>query len=72
MVEIGGKSKKELIHPSVNAFIHNFNIDRLMLVKYDGNESVELYNNTGYAFENERRSRIEGFFPQEQAWLRDI
>ncbi|MFG6343016.1 MAG: GGDEF domain-containing protein [Lachnospiraceae bacterium] len=62
MVEIGGKSKKELIHPSVNAFIHNFNIDRLMLVKYDGNESVELYNNTGYAFENERRSRIEGFF----------
>lgn len=62
MVEIGGKSKKELIHPSVNAFIHNFNIDRLMLVKYDGNESVELYNNTGYAFESERRSRIEGFF----------
>ena len=62
MVEIGGKSKKELIHSSVNAFIHNFNIDRLMLVKYEGNESVELYNNTGFAFENERRSRIEGFF----------
>ena len=62
MVEIGGKSKVDLVNPAVNAFIHNFNIDRLLLVKYNENGPEELFNNTGYAFDNERRSRIEGFF----------
>lgn len=62
MIEIGKKSRKELVNPAVNAFIHNFNIDRLMLVKYDGKEPEELFNNTGYRYEGGRRRRIEEFF----------
>lgn len=62
MVEIGHKSRKELIYPAVYALIHNFNIDRLMLVKYTDNRAEELFNNTGYRYHEERRSRIEAFF----------
>lgn len=62
MVEIGGKSRKELVNPTLNAFIHNFNIDRLMLVKYDEDGPTALYNNTGYEYEGVRQSRIEKFF----------
>ncbi len=62
MVEIGHKNRKELIYPSVYALIHNFNIDRLMLIKYTDNKTEELFNNTGYRYCEERRSQIEGFF----------
>lgn len=62
MIEIGRKSKTDLVNPAVNAFIHNFNIDRLMLVKYEDDEPQALFNNTGYAFDDDRRSRIENFF----------
>ena len=62
MVEIGHKSRKELIYPAVYALIHNFNIDRLMLIKYTDNRAEELFNNTGYRYHEERRSRIEVFF----------
>ncbi len=66
MIEIGGKTKKELVTPAINAFVHNFNIDRLMLVKCGDNGSEELFNNTGYAFEDDRRTRIEGFFQRNR------
>ncbi len=66
MIEIGRKSKTDLVNPAVNAFIHNFNIDRLMLVKYEDDEPQELFNNTGYVFDDERRSRIENFFQRNR------
>ena len=66
MIEIGGKTKKELVKPAINAFVHNFNIDRLMLVKCGGNGPEELFNNTGYAFEGDRQRHIEGFFQRNR------
>lgn len=66
MVEIGGKSRKELVNPALNAFIHNFNIDRLVFVKYGEDEPDELFNNTGYAYTGERQRRIEAFFHQNR------
>lgn len=66
MIEIGRKSKTDLVNPAVNAFIHNFNIDRLMLVKYEDDEPQALFNNTGYVFDDERRSRIENFFQRNR------
>ncbi len=66
MVEIGGKSRKELVTPALNAFIHNFNIDRLIFVKYGENGPQELYNNTGYVYTSERQGRIETFFHQNR------
>ncbi len=66
MIEIGGKSKKKLVNPAVNALIHNFNIDRLMLVKYSAFGPEELFNNTGYAYTDERRYQIEEFFGQNR------
>lgn len=62
MTEIGSKTKDELINPAVNALMHNFNLDRLMLVKYDDKKPEILYNNTGYDFDHEMQGRIEGFF----------
>lgn len=66
MVEIGKKSRKELVDPALNAFIHNFNIDKLIFVKYDDEEPEELFNNTGYAYTSERRHCIEEFFHQNR------
>nr|MDE7477883.1 GGDEF domain-containing protein [Lachnospiraceae bacterium] len=66
MLEIGDKNKKELINPALNAFVHNFNIDRLMLVKFSDSGPKELFNNTGYAFEGDRRQRIEYFFQRNR------
>ena len=66
MIEIGKKTKKELVKPAINAFVHNFNIDRLMLVKCGGNGPEELFNNTGYAFEGDRQRHIEGFFQRNR------
>lgn len=62
MIEINDKKLPDLVLPAVNAFIHNFNIDRLMLLKYEGSEPKEIFNNTGFAFEGERRAGIEAFF----------
>lgn len=62
MTEIGSKTKAELVNPAVNALMHNFNLDRLMLVKYDGKNPQLLYNNTGLDFDDEMQRRIEGFF----------
>lgn len=62
MTEIGGKTKYELVNPAVNALMHNFNLDRLMLVKYDDKKPEALFNNTGYEFDSEMQSGIEGFF----------
>lgn len=66
MIEIGGKSKKKLVNQAVNALIHNFNIDRLMLVKYNASGPEELFNNTGYTYTDERRYRIEEYFSQNR------
>lgn len=66
MVEIGGKRKRELVDPALKAFIHNFNIDRLIFVKYGDDGPEELYNNTGYTYSSERRCRIEAFFHQNR------
>ena len=66
MVEIGKKSRNELVNPAVNAFIHNFNIDRLIFVKYGDDEPEELFNNTGYAYTSERQCRIEEYFHQNR------
>lgn len=66
MIEIGDKNKKELVAPALNAFIHNFNIDRLMLVKCNDDGPEELFNNTGYAFGGDRRRRIEEFFQRNR------
>ncbi len=62
LVEIGDKCKHELVTSAVNAFMHNFNIDRLVLVKYNDNQPEVLFNNTGYEFSGKRRSQIEAFF----------
>lgn len=66
IVEIGGKSRKELVDPALNAFVHNFNIDKLIFVKYRDDEPEELFNNTGYAYTGERQHRIEEFFHQNR------
>ncbi len=62
LIEINDKNKQDLVLPAINAFIHNFNIDKLMLLKYADNEPEELFNNTGFAFEGERRKGVEAFF----------
>lgn len=62
MMEINNKNRQELVLPAINAFIHHFNIDRLMLLKYEDNEPRELFNNTGFAFTGERRRGVEAFF----------
>lgn len=62
MIEIGRKSKKELVNPALNAFIHNFNIDRLIFVKYSDDGPEELFNNTGYLYTSRRQQCIEEFF----------
>lgn len=66
MVEIGEKSRKELVNPALNAFIHNFNIDKLIFVKYGEDGATELFNNTGYTYTSERQHRIETFFHQNR------
>ncbi len=62
MIEIGYKNRKDLIDPAVNALIHNFNIDKFMLIKYNNHKIEELFNNTGYRYNEERRSHMEAFF----------
>lgn len=66
MVEIGGKSRKDLVNIALNAFIHNFNIDRLLFVKYNDDGPEELFNNTGYTYTSKRQQRIEAFFHQNR------
>lgn len=66
MVEISGKSRGDLVSPALNAFIHNFNIDRLIFVKYGDDGPEELFNNTGYAYTSGRQHRIEEFFHQNR------
>ena len=66
MMEIGSKKKNDLVMLAVNSFIHNFNIDKLMIVKYDGEEPGEIYNNTGYVFEGKRREELEKFFKRNR------
>lgn len=62
MTEIGGKTKYELVNPAVNALMHNFNLDKFILVKYDDKKPEVMFNNTGYEFDREMQSDIEGFF----------
>ena len=62
MIEIGTKGKKELVDSAISAFVHNFNIDRLMIVLCGEDGPEELYNDTGYLYEGERRSQVESFF----------
>lgn len=66
MIEISGKSRNQLVNPALNAFIHNFNIDKLIFVKYNDDGPEELFNNTGYAYTGERQHRIEEFFHQNR------
>lgn len=66
MIEIGDKNRKELVNPALNAFIHNFNIDRLILVKYSDDGPEELFNNTGYVYTSERQRCMEKFFHQNR------
>lgn len=62
MVEITDKKKEDLVETAVNAFIHNFNIDKMLLIKYYEGQPEEIFNNMGYAFVGERREKIENFF----------
>ena len=66
MIEISGKSREELVDPALSAFIHHFNIDRLIFVKYDDEGPRELFNNTGYTYTSERQRCIESFFHQNR------